>query len=93
MQQVCDRWKGNHGLGYDLYLIQEDVKFKDPFFSLWLFDAVQRAEKQDILLGDVDPLYTSDEQEVADENESKNRVSVERTEERDEKSAIHVWPD
>lgn len=48
--------------------------------------------KLEVFLGDVFPLYMSNEKQGADNNVSSNNIIVQRTEEEDENRAIYVRP-
>lgn len=55
-------------------------------------DLLEREERnrREVLLGDVGPLYVSDEKEVDDDSLSRNTISVTTTGEGDQSSAMDV---
>lgn len=80
-------WKRNHGLGYDLYLIREDVSLKgaDEFVD---GDSMQGnvQNKREVLLSDMGPVY------MFDNSVPRNSATVEMTEKGDENNAMGLWP-
>lgn len=54
---------------------------------------MRRAEKPEVLVGDVNPLYMSNENDGSDDNGSRNRAAVEVTGDRKKNSAMNVWLD
>lgn len=79
---------------YHLYLILEDVDLVNT--AALAYEAAMQREgrnKHEALLGDLLPLYRTDEKEGADDNVSASKISVEMTRERDENSSMHVLPD
>lgn len=83
--------KASHGLGYRLYLIPEDVDLKDAAAFTYR-DSMQRdvQHEPEALLGDTGQLHNADRKEGAHNNVSRNTIPIERTEHRDENSALHM---
>lgn len=93
-ERSARRWgvEGNHGFGYHLYLICDDIEMKDT--SAYT-NSMQRSvyDQREVHPGDVGTSYMLVEKEGADDDMSRNTVTVEMIEEVDENSTLDVWSD
>lgn len=94
VQYVGDGRKANHGVRNPVHRILEDMDLKDVVaFSYNNSKQIDVRNKRKVLLGNVNPLYLSDENENADDSMSKTKDTANMTEEGDENSGLDVWPD
>lgn len=93
MCDMDDGWKGNHPSWCHLYLVSEDVDLRDVVGFL-CGDSTQREvqNKQELFVGDMDTLYSSDWNDFADDTMCRNTIIVAIMGERDVNSAIELWP-
>lgn len=86
--------KANYRLRYDLDLIPENVDLNDAVvFAYGHTTQCKIRNKREALLGDVDPLYRSQEKESGDNNASRSTINVDMTGGWDKNSALGLRPD